>query len=93
MPTPSTGTITSPGYHTVKITPVSLNSGNIFSVVVKLTTPGYNYPIPAEQPVSGYSSGATASAGQSYVSCDGNSWKDLITITPNTNVCLKAFET
>ena len=45
----TTGTITDAGYHTVRLsTPVSVTSGQKFSVVVKLTTPGYNYPIPME---------------------------------------------
>lgn len=87
-----TGTVASPGYHTVKITsPVTLNAGDTFSVVVKLMTPGYKYPIPAEQAISGYSGGATSSPGESYVSCEGNSWTDLTTIAASANVCLKAF--
>ncbi|HYA12394.1 MAG TPA: lectin like domain-containing protein, partial [Thermodesulfovibrionales bacterium] len=52
---------------------------------------GYNYPIPLEYPYSGYSSTATANAGESYVSRDGNSWNDITGYYNNTNVCLKAF--
>ncbi len=90
----TTGTIASPGYHTIVLNSfVPLTSGQKFSVVVKLTTPGYNYPIPVEQPISGYSGQATANAGQSYISADGSSWADITTTKsyPNTNVCLKAF--
>ncbi len=88
------GTIPFPGYHTLPLdAPVSLASGQKFSVVIKLTTPGYNYPIPVEMPVSGYSSQATAQAGQSYISNDGAGWTDLTVSYSNTNVCLKAFTT
>ncbi|HAM51056.1 MAG TPA: hypothetical protein DCP92_10345, partial [Nitrospiraceae bacterium] len=89
-----TGTITWPGYHTISLgTPVSISSSQNFSIAVSLTTPGYNYPIPIELPITGYSSAATASAGQSYVSSDGTNWQDITTLYTNTNVCLKAFTT
>ena len=44
-----------------------------------------------ERPISGYSSRATASSGQSYISSDGTSWLDVTTWISNTNVCVKAF--
>ncbi len=87
-----TGTISNAGYVTVPLTSsVSLTSGQKFSVVVKLTTSNYNYPIPVEVPVSGYSSAATASSGQSYISSNGTSWSDLTKSYSKGNVCLKAF--
>jgi C1A family cysteine protease len=86
------GTLADAGYHTIPLaSPVELTSGENFSVVVKLTTPGYNYPIALEEPESGYSSTATASAGQSFISLDGAAWDDLTTYFTNSNVCLKAF--
>jgi C1A family cysteine protease len=88
----SKGTIPVPGYHTVQLsTKVPLTAGHKFSVVVQLRTPGYNFPIPIEEPQQGYTSAATARAGQSYVSSDGNSWRDLTSRVANANVCLKAF--
>jgi C1A family cysteine protease len=91
-PSVTSGKMLNPGYHTVQLaSPVSLNAGDTFSIVVKLTTTGYNYPIPAEQAIAGYSNAATASPGQSYVSCDGSSWTDLTKIAASGNVCLKAF--
>jgi C1A family cysteine protease len=87
-----TETILSPGYHTILLdSPVSLTLGQKFSVVVRLTTPGYNYPIPFEKPFSNYSSQATANAGESYISSNGSGWSDLTAYSPNSNVCLKAF--
>ena len=59
--------------------------------MVRFTTPGYNWPIPIEKPISGYSDAATANPGQSYVSSDGISWIDSTSIWSNTNVCIKAI--
>ena len=88
-----TGTIASPGYHTIPLNlPVPLTSGEKFSVVVKLTTPGYGYPIPVEGP-GFYSGQATSNPGESYMSSSGSNWTDMTTIPgcAECNVCLKAF--
>jgi C1A family cysteine protease len=88
------GTIASAGYHTVSLgSLIFLPSGQDFSIVVKLTTPGYNYPIPIEYPMGNYSSLATANSGESYVSSDGTEWSDLTLSFSDSNVCLKAFTT
>lgn len=87
-----TGTLPAAGYHTVALdTPVPVTTGQKFSVVVRVSVPGYTYPIPLERPYSGYASRATALAGQSYVSSSGSSWSDVTSSYPGTNVCLKAF--
>ncbi len=92
--TSQTGTVAFAGYHTVTLdAPVTFLSETNFSIVVKFTTPGYNYPIPIEYKVSGYSSGATSSNSQSFVSGNGATWADLY-FTPgvsNGNVCIKGF--
>lgn len=86
------GTFPAAGYHTVEISaPVPLAPGERFSVAVRLTTPGYLFPIPTETSEQGYSDKATALAGQSFVSKDGITWSDMTAQTPNANVCLKAF--
>ena len=96
------GTLNKAGYRTIKTfkltdTAPTVTAGANFSVVVKLTTPGYPYPIPMEKNHSGYSASATASYGQSYVSADGKTWSDLTrlsigyTLLNRANVCLKAF--
>ncbi len=90
--TTKSGSISLPGYHTINLDrTVPLTAGQKFSVVVKLTTPGYNFPIALEYPYPGFTSGATAHAGESYVSSNGASWSDVTKSLPNTNVCLKAF--
>ena len=92
-----TDTIASTGYHTVALsTPVPLTAGDRFSVVIRFTTPGHNFPVPVEYAtVDGngdpYSTGATASAGQSYVSPDGTAWSDLTGWDSTANACIKAF--
>jgi C1A family cysteine protease len=87
-----TGSLSIAGYHTVTLpSPIPLSSGVKFSVVVKLTTPGYTYPIPIEYPFSNYSSKATANAGESFISNNGTNWSDLTSYYINTSVCLKVF--
>jgi hypothetical protein len=86
------GTLPDAGYLTIPLaSPISVSSGQLFSVVVKLTTPGYNYPMPVEYRWSGYSSGATASPGQSFFSSNGTSWSDTTIFDSTMNVCLKAY--
>lgn len=79
------------GYYVVRTNEFKLTPGAKFAVMVKYTTPGYNNPIPIEQPISGYSSKATASYGQSLVSADGVNWSDMTSKQYNTNVCIKAM--
>jgi C1A family cysteine protease len=89
-----TGTIPVAGYHTIVLpTPQTLSSGSKFYVIVRLTTPGYDYPIPLEDAESGYSSAATSAAQQSYAGPDGSHWTDMGApgSTTKSNVCLKAF--
>lgn len=88
------GTLNHTGYVTVQLdNPVDIIAGEYFSVVVKLNTPGYNYPIPIEKPISAYSSSANASAYQSYIFHNGTTWEDLTEFVRNANVCLKVFTT
>ena len=85
------GTAALPGYHTVCLTEtVPLMPGEIFSVVIEVTSPTDTYPLVVEMPIEGYSSRATAEAGESFVSVDGDAWEDLTTSSPDTNVCIKA---
>ncbi len=91
----SSGTIGYPGYHTIPISsPVPLTAGHNFSIVVQVTGPNTYNVIPIEAPVSVLgTSSATASPLQSWVSPNGVTFTDLVTLFPNSNVCLKAFST
>ncbi len=84
------GTRSMAGYYTIDLeNNVSLTAGQNFSVVIKLTTPDYNYPLAVEVPVYTYSDNAHAEPGQSYVSNNGTLWTDLA--DDQTNNCIKAF--
>ena len=87
------GTLPAAGYHTISITSaVQLAKGEKFSVLVRITTSNYGNPIAIEKVESGYSDKASAEAGQSYISADGNTWEDAtVRINSTANVCLKVF--
>jgi len=86
------GVLSLPGYFTIVLDePVPLAAGQPFSVVVRYETPGYNHPIPVEEIYAGYSSGASASPGQSFWSSNGSSWSDASARTAQTNICIKGF--
>ena len=103
----SQGFIKGAGYHTIKLEEfVGLNVGDIFRINVKLETEDSLFPIAIESQVQGYSSKATASLGQSFISPDGISWYDIAKNTNlirlyeflegnhtiyKSNVCLKAY--
>ncbi len=84
------------GYYTIVLdTPVSLVSGQKFAVAVRYidNTGSNTYVIPIEDRYAGYSSDASASSGQSYISPNGSSWTDLTSDSrfENANVTIKAF--
>ncbi|HWQ65992.1 MAG TPA: lectin like domain-containing protein [Methanospirillum sp.] len=81
-----------PGYHTYRLRdPISVKKGQEFSVVVDFHTPDYGFPVPVEYPITGYSSKATASPGQSWVRTENGAWSDLTRWDQNANVCIKAY--
>lgn len=98
-----TGTVANAGYHTIRFdsSPATVTANSRFSVVVKLTTPGYNWPIPLEAYYSGWSSAANSYYGQGFVSPDGVNWSDIGAAEDDTgetyptkdSICLKAFAT
>jgi C1A family cysteine protease len=81
------------GYHTVVLPlAVPVTGGQQFVVMVKVSSPTYRTPVAVERAISNYSSGATAAAGQSFLSASGSTWQDLTTTyDASANVCLKAF--
>ncbi len=88
----TTGLIDLPGYHTVVLSsPVPVIKGQKFSVVVKLVTPDYKFPIPFEDYVVDYSVNINANPGETYTSADGMTWRDVTIDAPKASVCLKAF--
>jgi len=95
---PQSGRFDAPGYRMVDLDhPVSVTRGQKFAIVVTVTNPTSETPIPIEWPDWDMRSDtATANPGESFVSRDGETWTDLVTVTSpidctQTNVCLKAF--
>jgi len=87
-----TGTISEIGYHTIILSiPPPISSGQLFSVVIKFNTPGNDYPIPVETPISGYSSKAVYHSGESFAGSDGKNWTDVSSALFRSNICIKAF--
>ncbi len=87
------GKLKSMGYYTIRLNTVPLQQDDNFSVVIELETKGWQYPIPIETRVKGYTKKVKAKKGESFVSDEGEIWIDLTEIESfeNTNVCLKAF--
>lgn len=89
--------ILSPGYHTIKFTsPVKL-TGSKFVVAVKLSSDNVLIPTETNFKSNGigtnYWDNATALAGESFISLDGEQWNDLNTMIKDSNICIKAFTT
>ena len=85
------GSVSNAGYYTVNLnSPVALTSGERFSVVIRYTAPGQDYPVPVEASLADYSSKATANSGESFLSSDGGSWTDMGRDF-SANICIKAF--
>jgi C1A family cysteine protease len=101
LETSQTGTIDYAGYHTIPLaSPIRLVKGEKFSAAIQVTTAAGadSYLIPVEYPIPGFSSGATAEPGQSFVSSNGSNWIDLNLGSSGqdppfkgSNVCVKAF--
>ena len=87
------GTVSYAGYHVITLSsPLSVTSGQVFSIITKVSTPNYAYPLAIECAISGYSSGATPAAGRSFFSPDGSNWTDMG--DPSVFgylLCIKAF--
>ena len=89
---PQQGSFRAPGYHTVRMAnPVAVAKGGRFAVVVKVTTPGYVYPVPVQDLIEGYSESSVSEHGRSFVSPDGVTWRDLSPDCTGPIVCVKAL--
>lgn len=88
------GTFLYPGYHTHTLnTEVHLNPGERFSVVINFSNPEYKYPLSLEYPKDNYCSKAQANPEESYISSDGEEWRDVAFDITDSNLCIKAFTT
>lgn len=88
------GTVDEPSYYVRPFSnPVSVSQGEKVALVVKLTTPEYNYPVPCEIKLEGISSKSSSKPGQGFISDNGSRWYDIYEIAQDASICLKAFAT
>jgi C1A family cysteine protease len=87
------GSVTYAGYYTKPLsTTVALTNGQKFSVVIKFTTPGDGYPIPAQTYVAFFNYEVPPTpAGVTFISHDGTTWTDLSTLDEYGVVNIHAF--
>ncbi|MCF0228790.1 MAG: hypothetical protein HUJ76_03740, partial [Parasporobacterium sp.] len=80
------------GYYTVELdSPVSLDRGEKFAVIVEINTPGSKHPVAIEMNAEDGRSGSVVLEGhESYISADGRFWNNTQEEAAG-NVCLKAF--
>ncbi|MEG1603283.1 MAG: lectin like domain-containing protein [Cloacibacillus sp.] len=89
-------TLDAPGFHSIDLpAPVVVKKGERFSVVMKLTAPASEFPIPVEMRVAGDTTHkkSTSHPGESWISASGKYWTDLNTIDETANVCIKIYGT
>lgn len=88
------GHVDNAGYYTVKAdTPIRIQKGKTFSVVVRFDTSntGYEWPIPSEYKISGYTSRAVIKTGKTFSSDDGTDWENAYDGEDYVNVPIKVF--
>lgn len=85
------GWIENSGYFTIDLEqPVSLEKGERFAVIVKITTPGASNPVVVELHKDVYSETVTLEGKEGYLSLYGDEWEPTEEKF-QTNVCLKAY--
>jgi C1A family cysteine protease len=84
-----TGSCAEFGYYSIPLTiPVPMTNGQQFTVAVKMTTPGFNYPLPVEYEVTGYCE-PPIQTGVCFVRhLGGDPWEEVGQY--DLNVCLRA---
>jgi hypothetical protein len=89
LATSQSGTCQELGYYSVPLAaPVSLTSGQPFTIAVKMTTPGYDDPIPVEEVREGFVDPPIQGEVSYARSVDTGAWDDLA--SQGYNACLRA---
>ena len=85
------GTFENPGFYTVDLEKeVQIPKGQKFAVVVKIKTPGEEYPVAMEYRADAATQRVILDDGEGYISPDGYRWTE-VEETYGGNVCLKAY--
>jgi len=81
-----------PGYYTFDLaTPIPLSANSDFYIKVTYNTAGYNYPIPLESAISGYSNPVIES-GRCWVSGNGTNWQAIGSgQSYSADLCINAY--
>ena len=86
------GTCEEVGYYSIPLdSPVSLTSGEAFTVAVEMITPGFGYPIAVEMAVAGWCAPPIQSNVSFIRQEGGDSWEDAAPY--GWNVCLRGVVT
>lgn len=86
------GSMTYPGYYTVKLdTPAAVKKGEKFAVVIRFENTIDKSPIAQEKLGKDSRKDASAPPGQSFAGLDGSEWIDLNAKKPSSIPCIKAF--
>ena len=85
------GRLEDAGFYTIDFPePFSVNAGDEFALVVKVTTKNAEYPVAVECPVESLSENIDVTDGKGYLSYQGNLWEH-VEETKSYNICLKAY--
>lgn len=85
------GSFENAGYYTVDLeTPVEVESGQKFAIMIKITTPKMKYPVATEYQADEATKNADISDGEGYISHQGYSWTNTEE-EHGCNVCLKVY--
>ena len=88
------GTCNESGYYSIPFgTPIARTAGQQFTVAVKMTTPGYNYPLPIEYTISGKVQPPIQSGVCYERHLDSDPWLDAgVTWGQNIDTCSSSSE-
>ncbi len=86
-----TGQLKNSGYYTINLdTPVKLQKGKKFAVIIRITTPNSTRPVAVEYSYDEQTETVVIDDGEGYVSLKGVNW-DNTEKEHYCNVCLKAY--
>lgn len=85
------GNFENSGFHTVDFdTPIRLQEGQRFAVIVNITTPGSVHPVAIEYNAPDKQAKVDLTDGEGYISLLGTTW-ERVEEKQSCNVCLKAY--